>query len=281
MPFLHYRMKLFPVRSSIAAAFLLCAAPIAVWSQAPSPPPSDPLPSATTPAEPSAAPAATPEVEQSDRWASLRDESERLLQVWEKSHSDNMALVERALKTRVCQDKRVGGLLDRTMEAMHAYLAAAQKYWEVWEVAERKRVDDQQKTLANMEVDLQRVEVMLDDEKKNRELLDQKESALEQSTRTEQIRKEIDEVKNDIRDSEDHLNKAHEQFDSITVSIKNMKASITARLIDIRQSSARLEAWGLDQTSVYEAKRKAAHEVCNTKQPGTMHTPLPKPTANP
>ena len=60
-----------------------------------------------------------------------------------------------------------------------------------------------------------------------------------------------------------------------------MKTSIAARLIGIRQNSARLDAYGLDQTSVYEDKRKAAHEVCNTKQPGTLRTPLPKPAANP
>jgi chromosome segregation ATPase len=263
------------MKASVAAVVLVCTLPCAAWPQSPAAPASE------IPAAPAAAPASQPEVEQGDRFAGLWDESERLRLVYEKTHNDNIAQVDRLLKTRVCQDKRVSGLIDRTLDAMNAYLSAAKRYFEVWGNAEEKRVEEQQKVLANMVVDQERVAGILDEEKKNRETLDRKEADLEQSKRTEEIRKDIDELKKDIIDSQDRLNKAQQTFDSLTVQITNMKTSIAARLIGIRQNSARLDAFGLEQTSVYEDKRKAAHEVCNTKQPGTLRTPLPKPAANP
>jgi hypothetical protein len=263
------------MKASVAAVFLVCTWPGAVWPQSPS------APAPETPAAPVAAPNAQPEVEQGDRFAGLWDESERMRVVYEKADADNIAQVDRLLKTRVCQINRVNGLIDRTLDAMNGYLSAAKKYYEVWGIAEEKRVDMQQKTLANMEADQTSLAGILDEEKKNREILERKEADLEQSKRTEEIRKDIDDLKKDIIDSQERLSKAQQTFDSLTVQITNMKTSIAARLIGIRQNSARLDAFGLDQTSVYEDKRKAAHEVCNTKQPGTLRTPLPKPAANP
>jgi len=271
------------MKASVAAVFLVCTWPCVVWPQSPSAPAPE-IPPAQAPAQVPAqapAPAAQPEVEQGDRFSGLWDESERLRLIYEKVDADNIAYVDRLLKTRVCQINRVSGLIDRTLDAMNAYLNAAKKYYEVWGNAEEKRVEMQQKTLANMEADQASLAGMLDEEKKNHETLERKEADLEQSKRTEEIRKDIDDLKKDILDSQDRLNKAQQNFDSLTLQINNMKTSITARLIGIRQNSARLDAYGLEWTSVYEDKRKAAHEVCNTKQPGTLRAPLPKPPANP
>jgi hypothetical protein len=273
-------MRLFRMKASVAAVFLVCIGPGAVWPQTQSAP-AQSAPAPEIPAPTVAVPAAPPQVEQGDRFAALWDESERLRVVYEKADADNIAEVDRLLRTKHCQINRVGGLIDRTLDAMNAYLGAAKKYYEVWGIAEEKRVEMQQRTLANMEADQASLAGMLDEEKKNRETLERKEATLEQSKRTEEIRRDIDELKKDILDSEERLNKAQQTFDSLTVQITNMKASITARLIGIRQNSARLDAYGLDQTAVYEDKRKVAHEVCNTKQPGTLRTPLPKPAANP
>src|ERR1700691_2446278 len=142
-----------------------------------------------------------------------------------------MAQVDRLLKGRVCQDKRVNGLVDRTVEAMSGYLNASKKYYEVWNDAEQRRVEE---------------------EEKNHEMLERKEADLEQSKRTEEIRKDIDELKTEIINSQETLTKAQLQFDSISVQIKNMKASLTARLIGIRQNLARVDAFGLTQAAVYD-----------------------------
>jgi chromosome segregation ATPase len=212
------------------------------------------------------------EDEHRERFAALWDESEHLRLVYEKMDAEYMAEVERLLRTKRCQINRISGLIDRVLAGMHEYLNAAKKYYEVWGSAEEKRMKEQQKVLANMVVDQERVAGILDEEKKNRETLERKEATLEQSKRTEEIRKDIDELKKDILDSEERLNKAQRAFDSLTVQITNMKASFTARLIGIRQNSARLDAYGLDQTSVYEDKRKAAREECN-KLSGTGGLP--------
>jgi len=265
------------MKFSVACAILACAWPGVVRSQSPSTPASDPPPAnqpATIGPATSPASAPTPEVEPGDRFSGLWDESESLKAAYEKLHDETMTQVDRLLKTKVCQDKRVNGLIDRTAEAMNAYLNASKKYYEVWGDAEQKRVEEQQKTISSMEVDQERTANILEEEKKNREALERKEADLEQSRRTEEIRKEIDDLKNEIIDSQDRLNKAQQQFDSISAQIKNMKASLTARLIGIRQNSARVDTFGLTQSAVYDDKRKVSHEICNTKQPGALRTPV-------
>jgi chromosome segregation ATPase len=217
---------------------------------------------------------------QGDRFPALWDESQRLRLVYEKTDAANMAEVERLLRTKRCQITRVNGLIDRTLGAMHEYFNAAKKYYEVWGDAEVKRVEIQQKSLANMETEKASLAGLLDDGKKDREALEQREAALEQSTRTEEIRRQIDDLKQQILESDDRLKKTQEKFDSLSFQIAKMKAELTKRLVDIRRYSSQLEEDSVEEAAIYEDRRKAAHEVCDTKQPGTLRT-APKRTANP
>lgn len=251
------------------AVFLVCTWPGAVWPQAQSAPTQDII-----------APTAPSPPVSNDIFERLRIEAERLQHVWEKVNDENLAQVERLLHSKICQNKRIYGLLERTQKAMDEYLNAAKKYWEVWGIKENKAVDDQKKQLASMVADQERTKVMQEDEKKNRELLEQKAAALDQSTRTEDVRKQIEDVKKDIIESEAHLEEARRRFESLTVEITNINDSILAQVMKINQNSARLEAFGLDQTSFYDDKRKEAQAVCVTWGPG-MGTPPPKRTAHP
>ena len=261
------------MKALVPAVFLICTCPAAVWPQTQSVPASE-IP-ATVPS-----PAAPPDEQIDTRFGALREEAERLRHIWEKANDESLPYVDKLLHTKICQSNRIGGVLDRTQKNMDEYLTAARKYWEVWGIAENKRVDDQRKQLASMEADLERTKVMQEDGKKNREILEQKEAALEQSARTEDVRKQIQEVKKDIIESEAHLDEARRRFESLTVDITTMKDSILARVMKINQNSAGLEAFGLDQTSVYDDRRKEAQAVCNTSRPG-MRTPPRKKTANP
>src|SRR5579862_1826071 len=150
MSLVHYYMRQFPLNYAVPIILLACVCTGTAWSQAPASAAPE-QPAASTPAAAAAA-NPTPEVEQGDRFAGLWDESESLRVTYEKVHAENMAQVDRMLKTRVCQDKRVNGLVDRTVESMNSYLNATKKYYEVWGDAEQKRVEEQQKTLANMVV---------------------------------------------------------------------------------------------------------------------------------
>jgi hypothetical protein len=216
-----------------------------------------------------------------DRFPALRESADRLRADYEKTDGDNMREIEKLMRTRRCQINRIGGLLDRTLEAMQQWLVTETKYWEVWGEAEQKRVDGQIKTLAGMEADQKRIADLLDLEKKDREELLRRRAALEKGKRTQEIADQIDGLVKDIQDSEARLNEAQKQYDTLTVQISNMKASISTRLVLIRQNKARLEAYGLDMSAYYEKQRAAAQEVCNTKQPDTRQTPLPKRKTNP
>jgi len=266
-------MRLFFMKALAAAVFLTCTWPAPVWPQTQS------VPASETPATvPS--PAASPEVEQKDRFGELKEEAERLELIWRKANDDNLAYVERLLRSKVCQTPRIGGVLNRTQKALDDYLTAAKKYWEIWGIAENKRVEDQKKQLASMEADLERTKQLQDDEKKNLEFLDQKEAALGQSARTEDVRKQMEDVKKDIIDSQTRLDKAQGQFEKLTVDVTVNRDQILTRVMNINQNSAGLEAFGLEQKSVYDDKRKEAQAVCNFSKPG-MRTPPQKKTSNP
>jgi len=197
---------------------------------------------------------------------------------YEKIDADNMAQIDTLLRTKKCQNLRVGGLLDRVVEALNQWNDAEVKYWKVWGDAEALRVEDQQKSLAGMVVDEKRAEDMLVSVQKDRDNLLRDKATLEKyPTRTEDIRKRIDALVLDIRDSENRLTDAQKNFDDITIKVKNIQVSINARLIEIRQNQRRVEAYGLEMKSDYEKTRAAANEICNAAPPATTGNPKALP----
>jgi chromosome segregation ATPase len=226
------------------------------------------------------APAAAPQsaADSSDRFGQLREAADAAKTAYEQLDTKNMTEVETLLKTKRCQILRIGGDLDRVLDAMHFWLAAEKEYWKVWSEAEQRRIDSQSKTLVSMEEDQKTTSAMLESEKQNREELLRRKAQLETGTRTQEIVAQMDGIVKDIQDSEDHLSSAQKDFDDLTVRITNMKADISARVVDMRQNSARLEAFGLDMEAYYEKNRNAANEVCNTKQAEPPKAPLPKRT---
>jgi len=239
------------------------------------------VPAATTAPVAGTSAAAAPAADgDGDRYSALRAVADRLKGIYEQADTDNMADVEKLLRTRRCQIARVGGLLDRTRDAMNQWIEAEKAYWKAWSESEQTRVDNQMKTLAGMEQDQTRISDLLDVEKKGREELQRRKSLLEKGKRTEEIAAEIDGLIKDIQDSEARLTEAQQQYDSLTVQINNMRASISARVVNMRQQTARVEAYQLDMGAFYEKNRQAAQEICNTKQPDTQKTALPKRGSN-
>jgi len=241
--------------------------------------PRAPAAGAAAPAQ-ATAPAAAPQnsADSTDRFGQLREAADALKSAYEQVDTKSMAEVETLLKSKRCQIPRIGPDLDRVLDAMHLWLTAETQYWKVWSEAEQKRIDSQSKTLASMEEDQKTASAMLESEKQNREELLRRRAQLESGTRTQEIVAQMDGIVKDIQDSEAHLSSAQKDFNDLTERITNMKADISARVIDMRQNSVRLDAFGLDMTAYYEKNRNAANEVCNTKQPEAPKTPLPKRT---
>ena len=261
------------MKPSLVPVLLAGLLPCAGWTQA--------APAQTPPPAPAAAPATAGSAldDSSDRFPQLREAADTLKAAYEQLDTKNMAEVDQLMRTKRCQINRIGGDLDRVLDLMHQYLAAETKYWSAWSEVEQKRIDNQVKDLAGFEEDQKAAAALVESEKQSREELQRRKAQLEGGTRTEEIRAEIDGIIKDIQDSEARLSNAQGTFDDLTTRITNMKAAISARVVDMRQNTARLGAWNLDMTAYYEKNREAANEICNTKQPDTKRTPLPKKPA--
>jgi hypothetical protein len=237
------------------------------------------------PAAGSRPPAAeSPASNDDDRFPALKDNAERLKAEYEKADTANIDEIDRLLKTRRCQINRIGGLLDRTIASMNEWHQAETTYWKKWAEVEQQRVDDQKKGLAEMEADKDRAKTVMDAETTDREELLRRKEILEKNPkRTAEIIRDVDALILDIKDSEARLADAQKQYEDVTAKAANMSASITARVINMRQNLNRVEAFGLQYTAFYEKKREEAQEVCNTKQPDSKRTVLPKgpPSAPP
>jgi hypothetical protein len=254
---------------SLAAGVALAAPALAQTSSA--------NPAASTFSAPSGSVAG--QVSDGDRFAPLRENADHLKAVYDKMDTDSMAEIDQLLRTRRCQINRVGGLLDRTLDAMRSWSDAEIQYWKLWGDVEQVRVDGQQKSLAGMEADQKHAEDLVITTQKDREELLRQKAVLEKyGKRTEDIRQQMDALVQDIQESERRLADAQKTYDEVTIKVRNMRASISARLVDIRQNRSRVEAYTLQLTSFYEQQRAAAQEICNTKQPDTKKTVLPNKT---
>lgn len=211
-----------------------------------------------------------------DRFPDQKAEADRLRAIYTPLHDKNIAEIDKLMLTKRCQIARISGLLNRTSEAMHAWLAAEKLYWKSWGDAEQSRVETEQKSAANIEADQIRAAGLVDTEKKDREELQRRRLALQQSPQTENIRAQIDELLKDIQDSEARLASAQKTYDELTEQLSNFRTSLTARLVSIRQQQNRLDAYSLDVDAFYEKTRTAAQEICNSKAPDSKQTTLPK-----
>jgi chromosome segregation ATPase len=222
-----------------------------------------------------APPSAATATGDNDRFAALRENADRLKAAYDKLDTDNVAEIDQLLRTRRCQSNRVGGLVDRTLDALRAWSEAELQYWKLWGEVEQVRVDGQQKSLAGMEADQKHAEDLVATTQKDREEMLRQKAVLEKyGKRTEEIRKQFDALIQDIQESEQRLAEAQKNYDEVTTKVRNMRASISARLVDIRESRSRIEAFALQLTSFYETKRATAQEICNTIQPDTKKTVL-------
>lgn len=259
----------FPVKRFILLAFVISGLWLAAAQQ---PPSAQPLAAV---APPSAAPKDLLNLEE-DRFPALRENANQLMANYEKIHDESMASVESLLKPKQrCQIGRIGGLLDRTIDVLRQWQVVEMTYWMKWTEVEQERVTGQQKSLAGMETDLDRVKALIATETKDHDQLLRTKATLEGGKRTQAIRDDIDALVLDIRDSETRLANAQKNYENLSVTVNNMNASLTTRLVDMRQMRNRVEAYGFERKSFYEGKRKEAQEVCNLKQP-TTRTPLPK-----
>ncbi len=226
-------------------------------------------------AAPGLPPQASPSAQEDDRFPALRESADRLKAIYVDADTKNMADVESLLKNRRCQIARVGGLIDRTIDALLQWHEAERTYWKKWAEVEQQRVDGQQKNLATMEVDQERVKELIATETKDHEDLLRRKANTEKGKRTQEIVKEIDALVSDIQDSEEKLAQAQKQYDDVSSQVKNMNTSIAARIINMRQNLTSLESYGLGLKAFYEDKRKSAQEICNLKQPNGGRVPLP------
>ena len=122
-------------------------------------------------------------------------------------------------------------------------------------VVEEERVAVSRKSLALMESEQQRTRELVESTRKDRDELLQRKSQLEATAKTADIIRALDDLLVDVRESEARLSQAEKRYTEITASVESGRASLTARLVEIRQSLRRVEAYGLEAASYYEEKR--------------------------
>jgi hypothetical protein len=199
----------------------------------------------------------------SDSFGGLRTDADRLKATYEQLDAKNLAEVDSLLRTSECQINRIGALLDATESAMGLWIDAETKYWQAWSEVEQKRIDGQNRILANMETERKQAAELMESEKQNLEELQRTKAALEDGKPTQANGAEIDALAKDIRDTQARLQGSPD----LTSKANNLKAAISARIADMRQNTARLEAFKGDMTGYYEKNRTAAAANCATRQP--------------
>jgi exonuclease VII small subunit len=234
-----------------------------------------PMPTqAPQPAAQNSSPTTDASAQEGDRFAALYDQAQQLQASFTKLDTEKMNEVDALLKSKQCQINRINGLLDRTLASLREFQTAWVTYYTKWGEAEQRRIDDQKKSLASMEVDQQRVKELIDSDTQEHDDLLRRKANLEKTKRTQEIIKDIDDLVEQINDSQTRLDDAKKNYEDATARVNNMQTSITARVIALHQNLDAVEAFGLQRSAFYEKKRAEAQERCNKNRPG-QKAPLP------
>jgi len=234
---------------------------------------SRPLPQPEKPAQPAPAPDSADM--QTDRFTESKEAADSRHAAYAEVDKRNMAEIDKLMRTKKCQINRIVPLLDDTIVAMNDWLAAERKYWNLWDEVEGRRVEDLRGTRAGLEVDAERTAKMVDTEAEGLQELERQRAILEADTRTAEIVARIDGVMKDIRDTEARLENARQQQESVAARLRALDASISTRLIIIRQNKVRLDAWQVDQSAYYAERRASANDMCQFARPAQSIVPAP------
>jgi hypothetical protein len=214
-----------------------------------------------------------------DLFPQERAEALRLKAIYESMSADSMAEIDMLMDTGRCQIARVNGLLNRLKDAMNSWLTAEKQYWKSWDDKESKRVEIEQASLANIEAEQTRAAELVESDKKDREELLRRRAALQQGPQNEAIRAQMDALAADIQDTDAKLSEAQRAYDLVSLKLDDSKASLTVRLVKIRENRNVLDALGVSLDAAYETKRAAAQEICDQKTPDAVPPKQPGPPA--
>jgi DNA repair exonuclease SbcCD ATPase subunit len=261
--------------SAIIAGLLLVG--VSLSAQVTEPPP--PQPTNQIPGAPASAPTAEQQSDlQGDLFGARLDNVKGLRAAYFAEHERSMKVIDGLALTKKCQDKRVSGILQRTIALMNKYYEAEKSYWQAWNERESIRLEGQFKSLASMEEEQQQTGALIEDAKKARVKLERERSDLANVRQTDEIKAEMDRLVKEIRDSEAKLASLQEQYDTLTEKLKGLKGDLQTKIAQIHRYQNELEEWKVMTLEIYWAKSTAAEAVCNMKQPGSR-TPLPKNVA--
>ena len=254
---------------------ILLAGAIQAWGQ--TTPPSDQA-SASAASEITAPAAST----DTDRFHGIRVEADQLRAIWEQTQAENIADVDRLLRSPRCQILRITGDIGRTKSALDQYLSVERAYWQKWADAEELRVAEQKKSIAALEQERDQTKLLLDQETQDDVELTRRKNNLEKySFQSEDVRKDIDKLVLEIRDTEDGLKKLQGKFDDLTIQVANMEATVTEVLANIHRNLNEVERSALDRAAFYEDKLKGSQAICNLKKPSAAKSPASRQRSQP
>jgi chromosome segregation ATPase len=251
-----------PLKSTIARPVAFILVVYASFAQSPAPN------QVVQPVAQTSSPAADAPSRDDDRFPALYDQAQQRQAAFTKLDAESMDEVDVLLKSKQCQINRINGLLDRTLASLSEYRTAWVTYYTKWNEAEQRRIDDQKKSLASMETDQQRVKELIDSDTQEHDDLLRRKANLEKTKRTQEIIKDIDDLVEQINDSQTRLDEAKKNYELATTKVNDMQTSIAARVIAMHQNLDGIEAFGLQRSAFYERRRSEAQERCNLKRPG-------------
>jgi hypothetical protein len=207
------------------------------------------------------------------RFSAARRDADLKREAYLRTDTREMAEIDRLLRTRNCHLDRVVPRLNAAIEAMNAWLAAERLYWGLWNDSEGRRVVDLRAILASLEADAGRIAHVIEAEQAGLQELVRLKARLEAGPHTAEVPTLLDGITKDIRETEARLDHAHEEQDSVRVRIRELNASIAARLPAIGKNLSQLEVWQIEQDTYYAGRHLAADELCQLREPAVRPAP--------
>jgi hypothetical protein len=207
-----------------------------------------------------------------DRFPEQRAEADRLRVTFSAQDAATMADIDAQIERRRCQIDHIDGQLTRLKELMNGWLDAERLYWKGWNEAETRRVDIEQKSLVNIEAEQTSAAQLVDTDKKDREELLRRRAALSQGSQTDAVRTQMDALAADLQDMDARLADAQSKYDAATQKLNNSQASLTTRLVRIRENLNNLDSYKVTRDAQFETKRTTAQEICDNKAPDSKQT---------
>jgi len=211
-----------------------------------------------------------------DPFTSLRNQADNAKADYDKARSDADREINRLLKTKLCQVRRINLSLQTARDALETYIQYELQYQKRW--IERAGESNQriQKQIEQRKADQEEAKSLKESYEEALAKLQKDFGDTQNGPQNAETRKRADSLQDDIKSKKDEIGVQEKKFEEMGKTIVELQASYDLEGVEAQKNVDDVRAFNVLETGHWGDQQTVAEKICGLEKPSNTATPAPK-----